>query len=65
VLEYIAENNKVELNDLYSHFKKKWACSNTIITNILKKLGRENVIKIENTQISITDEWVLTQKKLS
>ncbi len=57
-------NNGVELKDLYDHFKKEWACSSNVIINVLKKLGREKIIKIEGNRIYATDEWILKQKKL-
>lgn len=64
VIDFILVNNGIELKDLHNHFRKKWACNSNVITNILKKLGREKIIKIEGNRIYAADEWVLKQKKL-
>ncbi len=64
IIDYLTDQNSVELKDLHNHFRKKWSCSSTVITNILKKLGRDRIIKIEKSIIYLTDEWILKQKKL-
>ncbi len=63
-IDFLTDNPKVELRDLHNHFRKKWSCSSNVITNILKKLGRDRIIKIEKSRIYLTDEWILKQKKL-
>lgn len=57
-------NNGIKLNELQNHFREKWSCSNAIISNLLKKLGKDRIIKVENFRIYITDEWLKKQKKL-
>ncbi|MEM2961328.1 MAG: hypothetical protein QXU67_06950 [Candidatus Bathyarchaeia archaeon] len=64
IIDYLATHNEVKLPDLMLHFTKKWSCSNNAVTNALRKLGREKIIKVENERIYITDEWLLKQKKL-
>ena len=64
VTDYLAIYNGVRLVDLISHFSKKWSCSSNAVTNILRKLGNEKIIKVDNERIYIADEWLLKQKKL-
>ena len=63
-MDYMANNDGVKLHDLQNHFREKWGCSNTVITNLLKKLGREKIIKVTGFRVYMVDEWLLKQKKL-
>ena len=64
IIEYIEIQDKVKLRDLHLHFRSRWKCSGNMITNILKKLGRDKIINIQDSIISITDEYIQKQKKL-
>ena len=64
IMDYMANNDGVKLHDLQNHFREKWGCSNTVITNLLKKLGREKIIKVTGFRVYMVDEWLLKQKKL-
>ena len=64
MLDYLTLFNGIKLHELQNHFREKWGCSNTIISNLLKKLGKDRMIKVENFRVYITDEWLKKQKKL-
>ena len=64
IINYLVVNNGVKLQDLIIHFREKWSCSSNAVTNILRKLGRGKIIKVENDRLFIADEWLLKQKKL-
>jgi len=64
LIDYMAIHNGVKLQDLQNHFSRKWGCSNTVISNLLKKLGREKIIRVDGFRVYMTDEWLSKQKKL-
>lgn len=63
MIDYITANNGIQLQELHTYFMEKWYCSSNVITNALKKLGREQVIKTENNRLYVKDEWLLKQRK--